>query len=143
MLAWRLCREPFADLSGEGARRYGGRWNSPGRPLVYTASTAALAVLEVRVNLDLPLDLLPEDYLLVTIDLGLAAIEEVTTMPEAPGIFGDVWLHERRTPVLQVPSAIVPESPNLLINPVHLGATDVRIIHRRPFAFDKRLWLPY
>jgi RES domain-containing protein len=69
VLAWRLCREPFADLAGEGARRYGGRWNSPGRPNVYAASSAALAVLEVHVHLDLPLDLLPDDYLLLTIEL--------------------------------------------------------------------------
>ena len=62
MLAWRLCREPFADLNGHGARQYGGRWNSPGRPLVYAASAAALAVLEVRVHLDLPFELLPEYF---------------------------------------------------------------------------------
>jgi RES domain-containing protein len=44
---WRICRRPFADLSGEGARLYGGRWNAPGRPLIYAAESAALAVLEV------------------------------------------------------------------------------------------------
>ena len=71
MLAWRLCRAPFADLSGEGARRYGGRWNRPGRPIVYAASSAALAVLEVRVHLDLPPALLPDDYLLLTIDCAI------------------------------------------------------------------------
>jgi RES domain-containing protein len=142
VLAWRLCREPFADLSGEGARRYGGRWNSPGRPLIYAASTAALAVLEVRVHLDLPPELLPDDYVLVTIDLGETLIEEVTSIPEFPQDFGDAWLRERRTPVLQVPSSIVPESPNFLINPGHAAATGVRIIYRRGFAFDRRLWLP-
>ena len=59
MLAWRLCRAPFTDLTGEGARRYGRRWNRPGRPMVYAASSAALAVLEIRVHLDLPPELLP------------------------------------------------------------------------------------
>jgi RES domain-containing protein len=140
VLAWRVCREPFADLSGEGARRYGGRWNSAGRPLVYTASSAALAVLEVRVNLDLPLELLPEDYLLVTIDLGDLAPEEVTSMPVASQAFGDAWLRGKRTAVLQVPSVIVPESSNLLLNPVHPDAADVVIIQRRRFTFDHRLW---
>jgi len=62
MLAWRLCRRPHADLSGEGARRLGGRWNSPGRPLIYLAEHPALAALEVRLHLDLPFDLLPADY---------------------------------------------------------------------------------
>lgn len=140
MLAWRLCREPFADLSGEGARRYGGRWNSPGRPLVYAASSAALAVLEVRVHLDLPLDLLPEDYVLLTIELGDAPVDEVRSMPASPQAYGDAWLRERRTPVLQVPSVIVPESPNLLLNPVHPAAAAVAVVQRRRFAFDERLW---
>ena len=82
VLAWRLCREPYADLNGEGARLYGGRWNTPGRPLVYAASTAALAVLEVRVHLDLPPELLPDDYVLMTVDLGDLAVEDV---PDIPG----------------------------------------------------------
>ena len=60
---------PFADLSGEGARLYGGRWNSSGRAMVYAASDAALAVLEVRVHLDLPPDLIPDDYVLLKLDL--------------------------------------------------------------------------
>ena len=139
---WRLCQEPFADLSGEGARRYGGRWNAPGRPLVYAASSPALAVLEVRVHLDLPLELLPDDYVLVTIDLGDVPVEEVRSMPASPQAFGDRWLGERRTSVLQVPSAIVPESCNLLFNPAHPAAAGVAIVQRRRFAFDPRLWRP-
>ena len=141
MFAWRLCREPFADLSGEGARLYGGRWNSPGRPLIYASSTAALAVLGVRVHLDLPPELLPDDYVLVTLDLGHAAIEEVAALPQSTREFGEAWLGERRTPVLQVPSAIVPESPNFLINPAHAAADSVHIVRRRRFVFDPRLWL--
>jgi RES domain-containing protein len=142
VLAWRLCREPFADLHGEGARLYGGRWNSSGRPLVYAASTAALAVLEVRVHLDLSPELLPDDYVLVTIDLGKLGVEEVARMPAVPQAFGDAWLREQRTPVLLVPSAIVPESPNLLLNPAHPAAARARIVGKRRFEFDRRLWLP-
>ena len=142
MLAWRLCRAPFADLAGEGARQYGGRWNSPGRPLVYAASTAALAVLEVRVHLDLSFDLLPDDFTLVTIDLDELAVEVVAVMPSLPRSIGDDWLREVRTPVLQVPSAIVPESPNFLFNPAYSPASGARIVDTRPFAFDPRLWTP-
>ena len=69
-LVRRVCRRPFADLSGEGARLYGGRWNSPGRPLVCAAETAALPVLEVRVHLDLDWDVLPDDDVPMAIDLG-------------------------------------------------------------------------
>ena len=140
MLAWRLCRALFADLSGEGASRYGGRWNLPGRPIVYAASSAALAVLEVRVHLDLPLDLVPDDYVLLTIDLGEVSVELVKSVPAAPSAFGDTWLRERRTSVLQVPSAIVAESSNLLLNPLHGDAKSFRMVEQRPFSFDRRLW---
>ena len=143
MLAWRLCRAPHADLSGEGARLYGGRWNSAGRPLVYAASTAALALLEVRVHLDLPPELLPDDYTLVTIALSDLAVEVLDAIPDDPAAFGDRWLEEQSSPVLRVPSAIVPESPNLLLNPAHPEARRAAITARRPFAFDRRLWLPF
>jgi RES domain-containing protein len=142
VLAWRLCRAPFADLTGDGARRYGGRWNRPGRSVVYAASSAALAVLEVRVHLDLPPDLLPDDYLLLTIDLRDLAVEEIVALPVDPAMFGDAWLREQRSPVLQVPSLIVPESPNLLLNPTHPAAARASVIAQRWFVFDQRLWLP-
>lgn len=142
MLAWRLCREPFADLTGEGGHRFGGRWNSPGRPLVYAASSAALAVLEVRVHLDLTPDLLPDDYVLLTIDLGDLPVETATNIPAEPAASGDAWLREQRTPVLQVPSVIVPESSNLLLNPQHRLAGKAQITAQRRFTFDHRLWLP-
>ena len=142
MLAWRLCRAPYADLLGDGARRFGGRWNSPGWPVVYAASNPALAVLEVRVHLDLPPELLPDDYVLVTIDLGDLSVEDLAQMPAAPRMFGDTWLQEQRTPVLRVPSAIVPESPNLLLNPAHPEAPTARILDTRRFMFDSRLWRP-
>ncbi len=140
MLAWRLCREPYADLSGDGARLYGGRWNSPGLPLVYMASTAALTVLEVRVHLDLPPELLPDDYVLLTIDLDDLAAETVEQLPTNPQHFGDAWIAAFRTPVLRVPSMIVPESPNLLLNPRHPDAGAARIQAKRRFTFDRRLW---
>lgn len=142
MLAWRLCREPFADLAGEGARRYGGRWNTPGQPMVYAASDAALAVLEVRVHLDLPPDLLPDDFTLLTIDLRDLPTEAVAELPADPAGFGDSWLREQRTPVLRVPSAIIPESTNVLFNPDHPMSAQAHIVGRRQFVFDRRLWLP-
>jgi len=90
--AWRICRRPFADLSGEGARLYGGRWNSPGHAVVYAAEAAALAVLEVRVHLDLDWSLLPADYALMAIDLSSLAIESLEEAPDDPVAYGDAWL---------------------------------------------------
>ncbi len=142
MLAWRLCQDGYADLAGFGARRYGGRWNRPGRAMVYAASSAALAVFEVRVHLDLAPELIPDDYLLLTLDFDGLAVEVVDEMPEDPAAYGDAWLSEGRTPLLEVPSAIVPESTNLLLNPVHPEATPAHLIQQRPFRFDRRLWAP-
>lgn len=140
MFAWRLCRRPFADLLGEGARQYGGRWNSPGRPMLYAASNAALCVLEVRVHLDLPFPLIPPDYVLMTIDLTGLETEAVGERPADTVSFGDRWLREGRTPLLEVPSMIVAESTNLLLNPAHPDAARARIDALRAFSFDQRLW---
>jgi len=110
--------------------------------VVYAASTAALAVLEVRVHLDLPLDLLPDDYVLVTIELGDVPVETLEAIPQEPAGFGDLWLQQQRSAVLEVPSAIIPESTNLLLNPRHPAAEGARIVQQRAFAFDRRLWQP-
>jgi RES domain-containing protein len=142
MIAWRISRAPFADLTGTGARLYGGRWNSPGRAMVYAAETAALAVLEVRVHLDLTPDLLPDDYVLTAIECGDPAVETLDALPDDPQKFGDAWLTQARTPILKVPSLIVPESSNLLLNPAHPDAGLLAIASTRPFRFDARLWLP-
>ena len=109
--------------------------------MVYAAATAALAVLEVRVHLDLPPELLPDDYVLATIDLGDAAIEHLAVLPDQTAAIGDEWLRAQRTPVLQVPSVIVPESANLLINPAHPDAGSIRVAGQRRFTFDPRLWM--
>jgi RES domain-containing protein len=89
---WRICRRPFADLSGDGARLYGGRWNTPGRPLIYAAETAALTVLEVRVHLDLDWDMLPDDYVLVAIDTAAIVAETINEPPDDPRAIGDAWM---------------------------------------------------
>jgi len=141
-MAWRICKRSHADLSGTGARLYGGRWNSPGRALVYTAATAELAVLEVRVHLDLTPDLIPNDFVLMEIDLTGLPVEGIDSFPADPMAFGDTWLVEARTPVLRAPSFIVPEASNLLLNPIHPQANAARVVGMRDFKFDPRLWLP-
>lgn len=139
-IAWRICRALHADLSGTGARLYGGRWNSPGRPLVYAAADAALAVLEIRVHLDLPPHLIPDDYLLVRINCPDLEPETMLEPPARPRAAGDAWLASGRVALLSVPSFIVPESRNILINPAHTDASRIGIDAMRPFRFDERLW---
>jgi RES domain-containing protein len=137
---WRICRRPFADLSGEGARLYGGRWNTPGRALIYAAETAALAVLEVRVHLDLDWDVLPDDYVLVAIDTAAVGSETISELPSDPRAVGDAWIDSRKSALLHVPSWIVPESRNVLINLQHPDAASIQLGPIRPFQFDRRLW---
>ena len=137
---WRLVRRPYADLAGEGARRFGGRWNSPGLPAVYLADHPALAALEVRVHLDLPPELLPDDYVLMRVALPDEPPESVAALPPDPRAVGDAWLRSGRTAILRVPSAIVPHADNLLLNPAQPRAADAAITLVEPFRFDPRLW---
>lgn len=149
---WRLARAPYADLSGEGARRYGGRWNSPGRAAVYLSENAALPVLEVLVHLDLPLELLPPDYVLMHVDFGPVDDGTASWIDSGPGTplneldsraYGDEWLGTGSTPVLSVPSVIVPECRNLILNPAHPMVGRLPSPAIRPFAFDPRLIGPH
>ena len=147
--AWRLTRKRHADLSGEGARLIGGRWNSPGKAAVYLSEDAALPVLETLVHLDLTPDLLPDDYVLMRVDL--SALENAVPgswLENGPEdwideadcrSFGDQWIDEARTPVLKVPSVIVSESFNLVLNVDHARASNIPDPTSRPFRFDPRL----
>jgi RES domain-containing protein len=110
--------------------------------MVYAAGDAALAVLEVRVHLDLPPDLLPDDYVLVKLDLSGLPVEDLADLPADPRAFGDQWLDQSRSPVLRVPSFIVPDASNFLLNPAHPQAARAKIVSANPFAFDPRLWAP-
>lgn len=147
---WRLTREKYADLSGEGARRKGGRWNSRGKAMVYLSAEASLPLLEILVHLDVPPDLLPQDYVLMRIDLEpLAKSSSKSWLETGPTdvledkeskAFGDQWLEEARSPLLQVPSVIVQEANNLLLNPAHPAVTALAKPILRPFDFDHRLF---
>lgn len=139
--AWRLCRRQYADLSGEGARRCGGRWNSPGRPVVYLAEHPALAILEVREHLDVPLELLPEDYVLVRVQLPDEAPSIVAEAQSAPRATGDAWLLAGDTATLRVPSVLVPFAHNVLFNPRHERAAQAEISSTTAFQFDPRMWV--
>ena len=140
--AWRLCRRLYADVTGEGARRFGGRWNRRGRPVVYCAEHPALAALEVRVHLDLPLELVPNDYVLVCVTLPDRSAATVDSLPDDPAVSGDLWLTGAATAVLRVPSVLVPHAWNLLLNPAHPVANEAAIASVEPFRFDPRLWQP-
>ena len=148
MIVWRLARLAHVKLDGEGARLAGGRWNTRGRPAVYTSSRLSLAALELLVHTDVPL--VPPDLVACEIEIpDTIAIEsvELADLPKEwrrPGdptcqSIGNSWLAEERTAVLRVPSAVVPEESNYIINPSHPAAKAIEIIGRRKFDFDSRL----
>jgi RES domain-containing protein len=141
--AFRICRAAEADLASEAACRSNGRWNSPGRAMVYMSDSPALALLELRVHLELTHELLPDDFVLVaaTIPPDLP-VETLASMPENPVAYGDRWLDEARSALMMVPSVIVPEGSNVLLNPRHPDAALITVADHRPFRFDRRLWTP-
>ena len=145
---WRLCRRPYADLSGEGARIFGGRWNSPERPVVYLAEHPALAALEVRVHLDLSFELLPVDFVLMHVTLpdslltGIDNPHRETIADMRTVTIGDASLAAGRSVALRVPSMLMPSAWNILLNPRHPDAARARIAGIDPFHFDPRLWQP-
>jgi RES domain-containing protein len=146
---FRICRRAQRALDGEGARPHGGRWNTPGRPIVHTSSTLALAALEYLVRLDV--DEVPSDLAALTIevpdDVEVEAVDparlpagwERVPEPAACKAIGDAWSDAGRTLALRVPAAPVPRELNLLVSPRHAAAPRVRIVSERPFFYDPRL----
>jgi RES domain-containing protein len=147
---WRIMksRHAGAAFDGEGARLYGGRWNSPGTRLVYTAQSQALAILEVLVHLD-KVGVLPsyslcaahfEEDLVEALDPE-ALPDTWRSYPAPSGLraIGDAWVAEQTSAVLQVPSVIVDDESNYLINPAHPDFPSITIGEPRPFDFDVRL----
>jgi RES domain-containing protein len=141
MEAWRICRRRYADLSGEGARLAGGRWNRRGTPVVYLAEHPALAVLEVLVHLDLPPELLPDDYVLLRAELPFRAAEFEPTEAYNPETVGNAWLRAGETPLLRVSSVLVAHAKNFLLNPAHRTAARAKIVSVEKFVFDPRFRL--
>lgn len=149
MLVFRLCRSAFQALDGEGARLYGGRWNSPGRAAVYTSSSRALAALEYLVHVD-PANV-PSDLVLLTIEVPDTAHRDAVDLAALPArwaaeseppechALGDAWLRACATLALEVPAAPVPEERNLILDPRHPAHAQVRIVSSRPFVYDPRL----
>lgn len=149
MKVYRLGRTRHSnDLSGEGARLFGGRWNHVMIPCLYTSSTKALAVLEYTVNINI--DDIPRALSLVTLEIPDDAIK-ATTMADLPGDWsakpapystkewGSSWLKSAADLAIAVPSVVIPSEWNYLINPIHPGMADCRILEVEDFVYDTRI----
>jgi RES domain-containing protein len=142
--AWRLARRSFAELDGAGARLYGGRWNRRGQAVVYSSEHLSLAVLEVIVHLELALEDFPADYAKIALEVPDALrIERVQRLPKSAAQaveIGANWYDSGRAVGLLVPSVIVPEEHNLLLNPGHPDFERITARPARSFRFDPRLF---
>lgn len=146
MQVWRLTRLKHAAnaLDGEGAARVGGRWNSPGRRLVYSSATLSLALLEVLVHMD-P-DFLDDVYAAVQVhipDEEIRTVEDLmpgweSAEPAFLSKLGDGWISRQDSLAISVPSAIVRRERNFLINPAHPRFDAIVASPPEPFALDPR-----
>ena len=149
MRAFRVADRRFPIYDGTGARLVGGRWNSPGRPLIYAAETFAGALLEVLIHSNL--GRIPKTHAVVEISIpDTLAMETVISQDIlawdgddqiAGRIFGDRWLAEQRSAVLLVPSVITGDREhNVLINPQHPDFSLVTASQPQSVRGDKRLF---
>jgi RES domain-containing protein len=145
---WRLTKAQYAHTAfdGEGARLYGGRWNSPGRAVVYLAGSLALAALEILVHVKSQREL--EGYVKLRVEAPKDVVSEPSALPSnwrqgrAPDetrAIGDAWLQAGETLLLRVPSVIIPEESNYLLNPSHPDFDRLTVGEAEPFSFDPRL----
>lgn len=152
LTAWRLVRPKYSNqpdaFSGEGSRLFGGRWNSPGVRVTYISSNLSLAALETLVHADrrrferdyVAFKLrLPETLVLELRDEDLPQDWQVRAVSEGARRVGGAWLEAQASVALSVPSVIVPEERNYLLNPEHPQFSELTIEDPRPFRFDARL----
>lgn len=148
--AYRIARRQYAQTiwSGAGAREHGGRWNSKGVAVIYAAESRSLAAMEQLVHLVPPRILRGYVVAGITFDDARILRADPVRLPAgwdnsvAPPVlkrYGDDWVAERRTPVLAVPSIVIPGEWNFLINPAHPEFDRLPKSIAESFLFDSRL----
>ena len=149
---YRICTtEHISDLSGTGARIYGGRWNHPGYPIVYSSGSRSLAALEFLVHV--PMALAPDNLSIAEITITEKIKRESITpeglpvnwrgypAPEQLANIGTKWIKSKSSLLLDIPSAVVDQEVNTLINPLHPDIKHVSLANIEKFYFDSRLFI--
>ena len=148
---YRICKTKYSATAfdGEGAYRFGGRWNSRGTRIIYTAGSLALAALEILVHLDDETLLAEYSYLPAQLDENLILpVGEFRPLPlewsasPAPlsiQRIGDEWAQSLISPVLEVPTSVIPLEKNYLLNPAHPDFHRIVLGEAKRFTFDERL----
>ena len=147
---WRIARRPYAlDRVGVGARDNGGRWNLPGTAVIYTGESIAIATRETLVHTS---SVVPPDLVVVRVGLPDPYTAETAaprnlprdwnSVPPRPGSmnFGTQWARANRSLVLYVPSVVIPEALNGVLNPTHPEFSAVELTIEREFQYDPRLF---
>jgi RES domain-containing protein len=147
MRLWRISNH--ANLSGDGGLYGAGRWQTRGRRVVYLADHPASALLEVMVHLEIDAEDLPSHYQMLGLDVpddvSVTRVDERELPPnwrehtDVTRSLGDNWLREVSAALLRVPSAVVPDASNYLLNPAHRDAARIGIASTERTAFDPRL----
>ncbi len=147
MILWRVSN--YETLDGAGGLYVSGRWHTKGRPIIYCTLNPATAFLETLVHIEIDSEDRPERFQVLRIEgpdtLPIEKIELVAlSLDWAKDItftqnIGDRWLSEGRSLLLQVPSVLVPETWNVLVNPQHAEANLLKIVMKYEHAFDARL----
>lgn len=147
MTVWRI--SSHSTLDGGGGLRASGRWHSRGQPIVYCAANPATALLEILVHAEIDFEDLPVTYKYLEIDVPESVSREAldpsdlradwSVRFENSRKMGDEWLHTRRTALLFVPCGIVPSTMNILLNPTHPAASDIKITRIHMQKMDSRL----
>jgi len=149
MKVWRLAKEKHAIPNGEGAKKYGGRWNPPGIPVVYTSESLALAALQALVHVDS--DLFPDDLIVFSANIPDTLTIQSLSEKELPFNWNSYppptslqsivveWIRTNTTVGLRLPSAIIPHEYNILLNPTHQDFPQIHWEHIGPFQWDPRL----
>jgi len=139
MFLWRISNHPT--LNGGGGLETSARWHTQGRPIVYLAESVAGALLEVLVHLELNPVRLPKAYRLLKVEVppDVSArtvstsdlVQDWVNDETATRTVGDEWLASKSTALLRVPSAVIPQTFNVLLNPEHNQAQRLRILSHR------------
>lgn len=149
MRLWRIASTKHAAFDGEGARLVGSRWTPRGLAVVYASATLSLAALERFVHTEpyleppslvaIPVDV-PDTVRTTSIDLGdLSENWRDYPAPDSLQLFGERWAREARTAALSVPSVVIPQERNYVLNPRHPDFARLRIGRAEPFSFDPRM----
>ena len=151
LTVWRISHKKYTNIAliGEGYNCGRGRWNSKGTALIYTSATLSLATLETLVymeienfsNIFVSISIkIPDSFYIQQVDESLLPHNWRDTPPtEALASIGDKWFTSQTTVVLKVPSAIIPQEYNYLINPLHPDFEKTSITPPQPFILDRSI----